>query len=233
MKLRLLRPTLLACRQLDDVDAALGRALVGERFDRARHRCLGLVTCDQDDSTYVALDEATKQADVDVVFGRSFYAGSRHGSGPLSGEVMGVVAGPTPDDVAEALWVIREQLASVVCFQTFEPGAGKASSAFLAHVIGETGTYLAGVAGVEVGAPIAYLIAPPLEAAIALDAALKAAPVTLLRYLPPPSETNFSGAYLGGTLADLMAARDRFIEAIGDVVTAPLQASRRPARLRR
>jgi ethanolamine utilization protein EutL len=233
VKLRLLRPTLLACRQLDDVDAALGRALVGERFDRARHRCLGLVTCDQDDSTYVALDEATKHADVDVVFGRSFYAGSKHGSGPFSGEVMGVVAGPTPDDVAEALWVIREQLASVVCFQTFELGAAKASSAFLAHVIGETGTYLSGVAGVEVGASIAYLIAPPLEAAIAIDAALKAAPVTLLRYLPPPSETNFSGAYLGGSLADLVAARERFVEALGDVVTAPLQASRRPARLRR
>ncbi len=207
---------------------------MGDRFDGARHRCLGLVTCDQDDSTYVALDEATKHADVDVVFGRSFYAGAAHASGPLSGEVMGVVAGPTPDDVAEALWVIREHLASGVCFQTFETSEqGTSSPAFLAHVIGETGSFLSGVAGVAVGDPIAYLIAPPLEAAIALDAAVKAAPVTLLRYLPPPSETNFSGAYLGGSLADLLAARDRFIEGLADVVMAPLRSSRRPARLRR
>jgi ethanolamine utilization protein EutL len=236
MKLRPLRPTLLACRRIDDVDPALGRALVGERFDVDRHRCLGLVTCDQDDSTYIALDEATKHAAVDVVFGRSFYAGAAHGSGPLSGEVMGVVAGATPDDVDEALWVVREQLAMAVCFQTFadRPSEGQgASSAFLAHVIGETGAYLAGVAGVDVGAPIAYLIAPPLEAAIAVDAALKAAPVRLLQLLPPPSETNYAGAYLGGSLADLEAARDAFVAAIHDVITSPLAAARRPARLRR
>lgn len=236
MKLRPLRPTLLACRQIDDVDVALGRALVGERFDAARHRCLGLVTCDQDDSTYVALDEATKHAAVEVVFGRSFYAGAAHGSGPLSGEVMGVVAGETPDDVAEALWVTRNELATGICFHTFadRPSDGHgASSAFLAHVIGETGAYLAGVAGVEVGAPIAYLIAPPIEAAIAVDAALKAAPVRLLQFLPPPSETNYAGAYLGGTLGDIQAARDAFIAAIHDVVSRPLASARRPDRLRR
>jgi ethanolamine utilization protein EutL len=236
MKLRPLRPTLLACRQIDDVDPALGRALIGERFSATRHRCLGLVTCDQDDSTYVALDEATKHAAVDVVFGRSFYAGAAHGSGPLSGEIMGVVAGADPDDVAEALWVIKEHLATRVCFHTFadRPAEGHgASSAFLAHVIGETGSYLAGVAGVDVGEPIAYLIAPPIEAAIAVDAALKAAPVRLRSFLPPPSETNFSGAYLAGTLSDLEAARDAFVAAIHDVVTRPLAAARRPERFRR
>ena len=231
MKLQALRPTLLACRQIDDVDGALGRALIGAAFDPARHRSLGLVTCDQDDSLYVALDEATKHAAVDVVFGRSFYAGAAHGSGPLSGEVMGVVAGADPDDVAEALWVIKEHLASGVCFQTFE--RSQPASAFLAHVIGETGTYLSKLAGVAVGEPIAYLIAPPIEAAIAIDAALKSAPVRLQQFLPAPSETNFSGAYLAGALGDLEAARDAFVGAIEDVVTSPLAAARRPARLRR
>lgn len=231
MKQLALRPTLLACRQIDDVDAALGRVLIGDAFDPARHRSLGLVTCDQDDSLYVAIDEATKHAAVDVVFGRSFYAGAAHGSGPLSGEVMGVVAGADPDDVAEALWVIKEHLATRVCFQTFERALP--TTAFLAHVIGETGTYLSRVAGVAVGEPIAYLIAPPIEALVAVDAALKAAPVRLLQFLPPPSETNFSGAYLSGTLADLEAARDAFVAAIADVVGRPLEAARRPARLRR
>lgn len=232
MKLQALRPTLLACRQIDDVDAALGRALVGDPFDPERHRSLGLVTCDQDDSTYIALDEATKHAAVDVVFGRSFYAGAAHASGPLSGEVMGVVAGKDPDDVAEALWVIREHLARAVCFQKFADRPAP-SSAFLAHVIGETGTYLSSAAGVDVGAPLAYLIAPPLEAAVAVDAALKAAPVTLQQFLRAPSETNFSGAYLTGALGDLEAARDAFVAALHDVVNSPLAAARRPARLRR
>jgi ethanolamine utilization protein EutL len=240
MQLQAIRPRLISCRRIDDVSPALGAALVGDSFDGARHRCLGLVTADQDDSTYIALDEATKHADVDVVFGRSFYAGAAHASGPLSGEVLGVVAGADPDDVAEALWVIKTHLAEVVCFQTFAPSPSSASSsasssspAFLAHVIGETGTSLSKQAGIAAGEPMAYLIAPPIEAAVAVDAALKAAPVRLLQFIAAPSETNFSGAFLGGTLADLEAARDAFVAAIFDVTSQPLKAARRPDRLRR
>jgi len=47
---------------------------------------------------------------------------------------------------------------------------------------------------------MAYLIAPPLEAVVAVDAALKAAPVKLAKWIPPPSETNFAGAFLTGEL---------------------------------
>ena len=37
---------------------------------------LGLITTDSDDATYIALDEATKAADVTVSYARSFYAGA-------------------------------------------------------------------------------------------------------------------------------------------------------------
>ncbi|HEY1099099.1 MAG TPA: ethanolamine utilization microcompartment protein EutL [Myxococcota bacterium] len=228
--LSLLRPRLVACRRLDDVDDVLGRALVGARFDAVRHRCLGIIAVDQDDSAYIALDEATRHVDVDVVYGRSLYAGAAHGPGPLSGEVLGVVAGENADLVDEALWIIRTFLAEQVGFATIK---GTSGPAFLAHVVGSCGRYLADVAGVAVGEPIAYLIAPPLEALIAVDAALKAAPVKLLQFLPAPSETNFSGAYLAGSHGDLEAARDAFVAAIADVVRQPLRGARRPERLRR
>lgn len=220
-------PKMLACRQIDAIDAQLGKAL---GLDPTKHKSCGLVTCDQDDSLYVALDHCTKFANVDVLFGQSFYAGSKVASGPYSGEVMGIVAGADPDEVAEALWALRNCLKEEVRFQTFP---GDNPPAFLAHVISETGTYLAPQAGVKPGAPMAYLIAPPLEATVAVDAALKAAPVTLAKWIPPPSETNFAGAFLTGELADLNAARDAFVAAIEEVVRSPLQASRRPDRLRR
>ena len=220
-------PKLLACRQIDAVDRQLALAL---GLDLERHRSAGLVTCDQDDAMYVALDHCTKFANVEVKFGQSFYAGSKHASGPFSGEVMGIVAGADPDEVAEALWSIRGCLRDEVRFQCFP---GDHQPAFLAHVISESGRYLAPQAGVSQGAPIAYLIAPPLEATVAVDAALKAAPVKLAKWIPPPSETNFAGAYLTGALADLNAARDAFVTAVGDVAKTPLQASRRPERLRR
>lgn len=224
-------PKLLLCRQIDAVDPALAKEL---GLDVTRHVSAGLVTCDQDDSMYVALDHATKFADVEVVFGRSFYAGSKHGSGPFSGEVLGVLAGSHPDDVEEALWALREQL-RVVRFQTFEGDATgtEGHPAFLAHVIAETGRYLAPQASIPVGAPMAYLIAPPAEAVVAVDAALKAARVTLQKWIAPPSETNFAGAFLAGELHALEAARAAFVEAIADVSAEPLRAARRPSRLRR
>ena len=54
---------------------------------------LGLVTTDCDDATYIALDAATKAADVQVCYGRSFYAGAANASTPNAGEVLGVLAG--------------------------------------------------------------------------------------------------------------------------------------------
>jgi ethanolamine utilization protein EutL len=221
-------PTVLACRQIDAVDPKLAGALALS----AEHVSLGLVTCDQDDSLYVALDHATKFASVDVVFAKSFYAGSKHASGPLSGEILGIVAGPSPDDVAEALWALSEELRppTGVRFQTL-PGAEQ--PAFLAHVIPETGTYLSREAGIERGAPMAYLIAPPLESVVAIDAALKAADVNLAKWIAPPSETNFGGALLSGPLASLGSARDAFVDAIRAVAQAPLSSARRPDRLRR
>jgi ethanolamine utilization protein EutL len=224
---------ILACRQLDAADAQLLGAL---RLDPAAHASLGLVTCDADDALYVALDRATKEAEVEVVFGRSFYAGSRHASGPFSGEALGIVGGRHPDDVAEALWSIRSSLQADVCFHTFGDGNGAAQSgqpAFFAHVLSETGRWLSAQAGIPAGDPMAYLIAPPLESIVGLDAALKSARVRLVKQFPPPTETNFGGGYLAGELADLEAAAVAFVEAIRSVALSPLAALKRPERLRR
>ena len=221
-------PKLLACRQIDQLDRQLATAL---GLDLARHPTVGLCTCDQDDALYVALDHATKFANVDVLFAQSFYAGARHASGPYSGEILGILAGRDPDEVAEGLIAVRDAL-KVVRFQTFE-GPPDSQPSFLAHVIAETGRYLAPQAGIAPGAPMAYLIAPPLEAVVAVDAALKAAPVKLGKWIPPPSETNFAGAFLTGELHHLEASRDAFVEAVAEVAERPLAAARRPDRERR
>src|SRR5438874_13200373 len=66
-------------------------------------RAVGMLTCTSDDALFVALDEGTKAAPVEVVYARSFYAGSNHASGPLSGEAIGVYAARDPDEIEEAL----------------------------------------------------------------------------------------------------------------------------------
>ena len=91
----------------------------------------------------------------------------------------------------------------------------------LAHTVSSVGSFLAAEAGVPVGSAIAYLIAPPLEAMYAMDAALKAAEVKLSRLYAPPSETNFGGGLLGGTQSACEAACAAFRERVAEVAAQP------------
>jgi len=103
----------LSVRRLQRADPKLIEAYGG---DPAKHTALGLVTCDQDDAMYVALDEATKQAPIDVIFARSFYAGAAHASGRLSGEILGVIGARDPEEIDEGLDALIRCLQHDACF---------------------------------------------------------------------------------------------------------------------
>jgi len=208
-------PTILSVRRLPNADAAL---LTAYGADPSRHAALGLVTCDQDDALYVALDEATKHAPVDVVFARSFYAGAAHASGRLSGEILGVLAAAEPQAIDDGLAAVERCLAHDACFYDAD---GKRTVTVFPHVVGAVGHYLAREAGIAVGEPLAYLVAPPLEFTIALDAALKAADVRAVKITPPPTETNFACAWLTGDLDACQAAAEAFAAAVVDVAARP------------
>ena len=96
-------------------------------------------------------------------------------------------------------------------------------TAFLAHVVSRTGSYLSATAGCRLGDPMAYLVAPPLEATFGIDAALKSADVQLVTYVPPPSETNYSAAFLTGSQAACKAACNAFADAVLDIARNPIQ----------
>ncbi len=91
--------TPLAVRVIPNVD----RGLAEQLGLRPEQRSLGLITADNDDATYVAIDEATKMAEVEVVYAHSFYAGAKHASGKLSGEIIAVLAGANPAEVRAGL----------------------------------------------------------------------------------------------------------------------------------
>ena len=173
-----------------------------------------MLTTDCDDATYIALDEATKAADVKVCYGRSFYAGAANASTPNAGEVIGILAGTTPGTVKSGMEAAISALGRV----GFEEVDGVP---FLAHTVSSVGSYLAKEAGVRQGSAVAYLIAPPLESMYALDAALKAADVKLCKLYSPPSETNFGGALLSGTQSACDAACAAFAEAVAEVAARP------------
>ena len=175
---------------------------------------LAMLTTDSDDPTYIALDEATKAADVKVCYGRSFYAGAGNASTPHAGEVIGILAGATPGSVRSGLEAALSALERV----GFEETNGVP---YLAHTISSVGSFLAGEAGVREGTALAYLIAPPLESMYAMDAALKAADVKLCKLFTPPSETNFGGGLLAGTQSACDAACSAFAQAVAEVARMP------------
>ena len=176
---------------------------------------LGLITTDSDDATYIALDEATKAADVTVSYGRSFYAGAANASTPYAGEVIGILSSATPGAVRSGMQAATSALQRI----GFREAGG---IPYLAHTVSSCGSFLAGEAGVTTGASLAYLIAPPLEAMVGLDAALKAADVRLCKLYAPPSETNFGGGLLTGNQSACTTACDTFANAVQKIANQPI-----------
>ena len=201
---------ILAMRYLANASPALCDALGVPRGTPS----LGLITTDCDDATYIALDIATKAAEVEVAYGRSFYAGAGNASTPNAGEVIGILAGATPGAVRSGM----EAAAAALERLGFEDLQGVPC---LAHTVSSVGSFLAKEAGVPQGTALSYLIAPPLESIYAMDAALKAADVKLCKLYAPPTETNFAGGLLAGTRSACEAACAAFREAVAEVAVSP------------
>lgn len=214
MKNDKLRPTILAVRIISNVSPELAQRLSLSE----RNKSIGIITADMDDVTYTGLDEATKDADVEVVYAKSMYAGAANASTKLAGEVIGILAGPSPAEV-------RSGLNACITFMEndgyFVSANEDDSIAYYAHTVSRTGSYLSKAAGIPEGQAIAYVIAPPLESIYGLDAAMKAADVRLCEFYGPPSETNYGGGLLTGSQSACYAACSAFAEAVRTVAERP------------
>ena len=204
-----IKPTVLAVRMIPNV----APDLMAQLSLTPQQRSIGMITCTIDDATYTSLDEATKKAEVEVVYAKSFYAGSGNASGPRSGEIIGILAGPTPAEVRAGMDACINFLETEAFFYTCDGG----STAWYARTISRTGSYLSKVAGINEGEPLAYLIATPLEAVFGIDAALKAAEVEMKAFYGPPTETNFGGALMTGSQSACRAACEAFQRAVIEV----------------
>ena len=215
MKHDKIKTTVLSVKMIPNVDPMLREALKLQEDERS----LGLITTDCDDVSYAAMDEATKKAEVRVAYARSMYARAANASTKLAGEFIGILAGRNPAEVRSGLEAAILYIEQDACFYSANDDD---SIVYFAHCISRTGTYLSEAAGVREGTAMAYLIAPPLEAMVGLDAALKAAQVELKVFYGPPSETNFAGGLLTGDQAACKAACEAFAEAVNNIADHPL-----------
>lgn len=210
-----LQTTVLSVQILANAD----RALLEKLEVPQGHRSLGIITTDCDDVSYTALDEATKKAAVSVVYARSMYAGSANASTALAGEFVGILSGEDPEEVKSGVEAFVRYVQSDAAFYSANADD---SIVYFAHCISRTGTYLSRMAQVPEGTAMAYLIAPPLEAIMGVDAALKAACVEMKVFYGPPTETNFAGALLTGDQAACKAACEAFAEKVCNIAATPI-----------
>lgn len=211
-----LTPRVLAVRTIPNVAAPMADAL-GLSDEQV---AIGFLTVDQDDPTYVAIDEATKKAAVDVVYARSFYGGAAYASGPTSGETLAILASESIAEVDAGIDAAITYLESRVSYgATGDDGRGR----YFAHLIAQTGSYLSARAGIDQGQSLGYLKAAPLEATWALDQALKQASVDLVEWMEPPTPTNMAGGLVTGTEADCRAACEAFERAVLAVAREPVR----------
>lgn len=211
-----LQTTVLSVKLIPNVSPDLGKEF---NLDTSQ-RSIGIITTDSDDVSYTALDEATKKADVKVVYAKSFYGGAANANTKLAGEFIGILAGPNPAEVKSGLNAAIDYIQNEAFFYS---AIEDDSIVYFAHVISRTGSYLSTIAGIREGEALAYLIAPPIESMYALDAALKAADVRMVAFYGPPSETNFGGGLLTGSQSACKAACDAFADAVQYVADNPIK----------
>ena len=212
-----MKTTVLSLQMIPNADPTLLRSLKLPRGMRS----LGIITTDCDDVSYAALDEATKKANVTVAYARSMYAGAYNAGTKLAGEFIGILAGEDPAEVKSGLDAAVRYIERDAHFVSANDDD---SIVYFAHCISRTGSYLSKEAGVAEGTAMAYLIAPPAEAIVALDAALKAAEVELRLFYGPPTETNFAGGLLTGDQAACLAACRAFADAVCSVAQNPVRS---------
>ena len=211
-----LRTTVLSVRIIPNPEPLLLRSLEVPEG----HRSLGLITTDCDDVSYAALDEATKKAEVSVAYARSMYAGSGNASTRLAGEFIGILSAPGPAQARSGLEAAIDFIENQATFYSAHEGN---IIPYFAHCIAQTGSYLSRQAEVPEGTPMAYLIAPPMEAMVGLDEALKAARVELKVFYGPPTETNFAGGLLVGKQYACQMACEAFARTVRSIAADPLR----------
>ena len=172
------------------------------------HTSVGFFSTDNDDIGYLAVDDASKKANIKLIHAQTYYGGSICSWSKYGGSVFVLFSGPKVEDVKSGLRYIKDFIENHSELCNFD---GDEGTAFYAQTIPRPGE------------SYAYLVGGPIETNYALDKALKAGNTRVARYWYPPSHANSSGAVLAGTESACRAATTAFIEALEYAIKNPLE----------
>lgn len=183
------------------------------------HQSMAFFSTDNDDVGYLAVDDASKKANIKVIHAETFYGGQTCSWSKYGGSVFILFSGPKVSDVKSGLAYVREFIENRAELYNFD---GDEGTAFYAQCIPKSGKFFKEFCSIEEGSAYAYLVGGPIETNYALDKALKAGKTRIAKYWYPPSHANSSGAVLTGTESACRAATQAFIEALHYATEHPM-----------
>lgn len=175
------------------------------------HTCLGLIASDVENIMYLALDDASKKANVKAIYSNSAYCGKNNVWATVRGQAVGMLTGKHVEDVRKGLGYAREFIEKDIEFYSFDEDE---SLICFGRLIPKIGTYYQDKYHLPANTAIAQLISSPVESMYALDKALKAGNVKIAELVLPPTKTNTGGAVVYGTESACRAARNTFLDEV-------------------
>ncbi len=183
------------------------------------HNSMGLIACDVENVMYPALDHASKEANIKVVYCDCAYNGRDNLWASERGTIIGIITAKNVEDVRRGLDYTKyfiEEEAQLYAFDEEE------SMLCYAHLMPKCGKYYQQEYGIPQGMSAVHLATSPLQSTYALDVALKAGNTKVARLFDLPTKTNTGGAILYGTQEACRASLDAYLNAVEYCCSQPM-----------
>ena len=175
------------------------------------HQSAAMLTADNDDVIYCALDDVTKKAKVTIVSANTSYGGNSCSWSKYGGAVFALFSGPKVADVKSGLAYIHDYVRTHPYLYALNEDK---TLSYYVDLIPKVGKYFQDTLSVPEGTSLAYLAGPPSESVYALDKALKAGRTQVVKFWAPPSKGNCAGAIVAGTESACRSSLDAFVQTL-------------------
>lgn len=183
------------------------------------HNSVGFIASDCEDVMYIALDDASKKANIKIIHAETVFGGVEWAWSKFGGEIIGIISGPKVSDVRSGLMYAKDFIENKAKIYFFDK---EHTLGAYVDLIPKAGKYYQKTIGAGENEAVAYLVSTPIECTYGLDRALKASNTRIGELFTTPSRVNTGGAVVIGTESACRAAVESFLDAVEYCVMHPM-----------
>ena len=183
------------------------------------HKSMGLIACDTENVMYPALDHASKETNIKVVYASPAYMGRHNLWANVRGQVVGILTGANVADVKKGLdYMVNfiEKESELYAFDEEE------TMVCYAHLMPRCGKYYREAYDIPTGMAAVHLATSPLENTYTLDRALKAGNTKVAKLFDLPTKSNTGGAILYGSQEACRASLEAYLRSVEHCFNHPM-----------